>query len=175
MKAKLRAKHGMQLIAAVSLAALLASMAAHGDDGYLPQQLRTQQQKSRFQLMLQQVQESARRRAASRQSVSEPPADKSPAAEIGNSSESMRLDPVSVADPPSLNMDPEGAQEFQSRQAYDRDQQRILEYRQQRRALIVESGPDGPLGANSYAQSRNELVRSNKQNQQQTLQRKLRN
>ena len=142
------------------------------DDGNLSQQLHTQQQQSRFQLMLEQVAKSARRRAAAAPSAPASHADPAARIDLGDWAESVRLQPVSVTDPASP--DSQAARRFQARQARDRDQQRILHHRQQRRALIAGGRTAGPLAIGSFAAKRRELVRYKAQNQRQSLQRKLR-
>lgn len=173
MNVKYRAKHPLRRVAALVLTAALVPLWATADDGGLSQQLRVQQHKSRFQLMLEQVQQQARRRAL-RVDSSATAAPASTLVDVGVATESMRLEPISVFDPPSLQIDQENTVQFRAEQAYDRDQQRILEYRQQRRALIAPR-TGSAIGVSSFAANRNELVRSNTQNQKQSLQRKLRN
>jgi hypothetical protein len=174
MNAKYRAKHPMGLAAALAavlaLTTSLASLCARADDGNLTLQVHIQQHKSRFQLMLEQVQERASRRAALGHASPATRAAASTPTDIGDSSQSMRLESIIVADPSPLQMDQESMLQFRAQQAYDRDQQSILDHRQQRRALLA--GPR--IGADRFATTRNELVRFDAQNQQQSLQRKLR-
>jgi hypothetical protein len=174
MNAKFRAKHPIRLALTLSVAMLLACVDANADDGNLTQQLEIQQQKSQFQLKLQQVQEQARQRAAAGQGASAG-TSASPPANIDDATDSARLNPISVGDTPSIDVDPQRTQEFQAEQAYERDQQRILENRQQRSALLEGSRPDGPGGADDFANRRENLNRFKSQDRQQALQRKLRN
>ena len=171
MNAKFRAKQPIRLTATLILAALIVCPRAHADDGNLTQQLQTQQDKSSFQLKLQQIEEQARRRAAAGQGASSPPPS-APSADMGDANESVRLNPVGVDNPSTTDVDPQNSQEFRARQAYERDQQRILDNRQQRSALLEDSRPGG---ADDYADRRENLNRFKSQNRQQALQRKLRN
>ena len=173
MNAKYRAKHPLRWAAVLALTASLAPLWAAAEDGGLTQQLRVQQHKSRFQLMLEQVQEQARRRAALQSNAPAGAGPESPAMDFGDATESVRVTPVSVVDTSDLSIDQENAAEFNARQAYERDQQRILDQRQRRRALIAEPRTGSVIG--SFSAERNELVRFNTQDQMQRLQRKLRN
>jgi hypothetical protein len=180
MNAKFRAKHplGPVIVLATALApvlvltASLAPVRVLADDAGLAQQLRVQQQKSSFQLMLEQIEQRARRRAEGHETPAFPAPASTPI-DLGVATESMRLNSISVSDPPSLQIDQEDTAQLRAEQAYDRDQQRILDYRQQRRALI---GPrsGSAIGVDSFATNRNELVRFSTQSQKQSLQRKLR-
>ena len=161
-----------RLAAAFSLTAWLIPLSVTADDGNLTQQLHTQQQRSRFQLMLEQVADGARRRAAA-QSAATTHAGPAAPIDFGDWTESARLVPITVTDPVSLTSKAESARRFRARQAHDRDQQRILHHRQQRRALIA-GARSGPLGIDSFGAKRRELVRYHAQNQGQSLQRKLR-
>jgi len=172
MNGKYRAKRCTRLAAALSLTAWLIPVSVTADDGNLTQQLHTQQQQSRFQLMLEQVAKSARQRAAAAQSAPASHAGPATPIDLGDWAESVRLQPVSVTDP--VPLDSQAARRFQARQAHDRDQQRILHHRQQRRALIAGARTVGPLAMDSFGAKRRELVRYNAQNQRQSLQRKLR-
>jgi hypothetical protein len=173
MNVKYRAKHPSRRFAALILAAAFVPLWASADDGGLTQQLRVQQHQSRFQLMLEQVQQQARRRALSHASTAAGAPASTPV-DVGVATESMRLEPISVFGPPSLQIDQEITPQFRAGQAYERDQQRILEHRQQRRALIA-PGTGSAIGGSGFAANRNELVRFKTQNRQQSLQRKLRN
>ena len=168
-----RPKFRVRRAAALSLAAWLMPLSVTADDGNLTQLLHAQQQQSRFQLMLEQVAKSARQRAAAAPSA---PASRAGAAtriDLGDWAESARLRPVTVTDPVSPQMEAKSTRRVQARQAHDRDQQRILHQRQQRRALIA-GGRTGPLGIDSFGAKRRQLVRYKAQNQRQSLQRKLR-
>ena len=175
MNGKYRPKLRMRQVAAVSLAAWLIPSSVTADDGNLTQQLRVQQQQSRFQLMLEQVAKSARQRAAAAPSAPASHAGAATPIDLGDWAESARLQPVTVTGPESPQMEAESTRRVQARQARDRDQQRILHQRQQRRALIAAGRTGGPLGVDSFGAKRRQLVRYNRQNQRQSLQRKLRN
>lgn len=174
MNRKCRAKHHNRLAGALALSAGLLPLWVVADDGNLTQQLRIQQQTSRFQLMLEQVQESARRRAALGHTAPATRAGVPASMDIGDWNESIRLDPVSVTDPHAAPIEPRGASQFQAQQAYERDQRRILDHRQQRRALIGGARSTSVIGVDSFAAKRNRLVRYKAQNKRQSLQRKLR-
>lgn len=175
MNAKYRAKPPRRRAAVLALTASLVPFWAAAEDGGITQQLRVQQHKNRFQLMLEQVQAQARRRAALENNASARAATVSPPTDLGDATESMRLKSMPVTEPARLSIDPENAAEFRTRQAYERDQQRILDQRQQRRALIAGPRTGSVIGTDSFSANRNELVRFNTQNQKQRLQRKLRN
>ena len=167
MNGKYRAKDRRRLADAVVFAVWLIPQFATAEDGNLNQQLRIQQHKSHFQLMLEQVQRRARQRAeAGRAAAASYPASR---AGLGDWTQSPRLDPVVVATPATPHTGPDSTAELAARQAQERDQRRILDHRQQRRALIA-----GAARTNSYPVKRRELVRFNAQNQRQSLQRKLR-
>lgn len=173
MNTKYRAKDRGRLVGALVVAALLVPVSVPADDGNLAQQLRVQQQKSRFQLMLEQVQQRARQRAAAGQAAAPRPSS-SPSSvglekTLGNWTESVRLRPISPASP--LQAAPDSTRKLAAGQAYERDQRRILDYRQQRRALIAGARRSS---SNSFQAERGELVRFKVQNQRLTLQRKLR-
>lgn len=169
MNAKFRAKHGCCLVTA--LAVWLVAVGAPADDGNLDQQLGRQQQKSRFQLKLEQVQEQARRRAAAAQSVRAPQPEAVSPRDMGEPDQSMRLAPITVTAPPSPGIDAYDAASIQTQQSHERDQQRILDQRQQQRALIA---GDRVGAEDRYAAKRGEIVRFKTQSQRQILQRKLR-
>jgi len=158
----------------VSLAVWLVTLSVTADDGNLTQQLQAQQQQSRFQLMLEQVADGARQRAAAAQSA--PVSNAGPAApmDLGDWAGSLRLGPVGVTDPVLPGTKTETARRLHARQAYERDQQRVLDHRQQRRALIAGARISNSAGAGSFGAKRREFVRYNAQNQRQSLQRKLR-
>jgi hypothetical protein len=174
MNGKYRPKFRVRRAAALSLAAWLIPLSVTADDGNLTHLLRAQQQQSRFQLMLEQVAKSARQRAAAAPSAPASHAGAATEIDFGGWAESARLQPVTVTDPVSPQMKAESTHRVQARQVHDRDQQRILHQRQQRRALIA-GGRSGPLGIDSFGAKRRQLVRFNAQNQRQSLQRKLRN
>jgi hypothetical protein len=174
MNGKYRAKPRTRLAGAVSLAVWLVPLSVTADDGNLTQQLHAQQQQSRFQLMLEQVAKSARQRAAAAQSAPASRAVPATPIDLGDWAESLRLQPISVADPVLPGTEMDTARRLQVRQAYERDQQRVLHHRQQRRALIAGARTSNPAGAGSFGAKRRELVRYNAQNQRQSLQRKLR-
>lgn len=182
MNAKSRAKCRLPAGILLAAAACLVPPGAGADDGHLTQQVRTEQHKSNFQLMLEQVQESSRRRAAAAQRGAEPrrggrSTAASPAMDLGDSTQSVRLDPGSVTGRVPGDLEPESARRLRARQAYDRDQRRILDNRQRRGALIARSrnvGPAGSAGSGSFAAKRREMVRFKSQNQRLSVQRKLR-
>jgi hypothetical protein len=60
------------------------------------------------------------------------------------------------------------------KQAYERDQRRILDLRQRQSALIARSRNVGSTGPGSFAAKRREMVRFKSQNRRLSLQRKLR-
>ncbi len=163
----------VRLAAAVALTGCLIPLSAAADDGNLTQQLRFQQNASRFQLMLEQVRESARRRGAVRQTDPAARAGASTPANLGDWTESARLHPNTVSDPVALSIAPTTLRRLRAEQAFERDQQRMLGYRQQRRALIIRARTGAPLGVD-FGTKRRELVRYKVQGQQQSLQRKLR-
>lgn len=161
------------VVLAVAVCSL--SLAAGADDGNLAQQVRIEQHRSNFQLMLEQVQESARRRAAAARERGEIPRDgRATATDLGDSAQSLRLDPVGVTAPALGELEPESARRLRADQAYERDQRRILDERQRRSALIAGSRNAGPAGSRSFSVKRREVVRFDSQNQRQSLQRKLR-
>ena len=174
MNAKYRAKQRVQLATVLLVTVWLVPAQVTADDGNLAQQLRIQQHKSRFQLMLEQVQERARQRAAHGHVATRADVDTSTPAALGDWSQSVRLDPVSVTGPGLRKFNPDQAFRLQARQAYERDQRRILDHRQQRRALISGLRSGGSTGLNSFQAKRRELARFHTQNQRQILQRKLR-
>jgi hypothetical protein len=174
MNGKYRAKSCTRLAAALSLTLWLIPLSVTADDGNLTQQLHTQQQQSRFQLMLEQVAEGARQRAAAAQSTPAPNAGSATPIDLGDWAESLRLEPVGVTGPVLPGTRTETVRRLQARQAYERDQQRVLEHRQQRRALIAGARISNPAGAGNFGAKRRELVRYKAQNQRQSLQRRLR-
>lgn len=174
MNAKYRAKQHVPLAAVLLVTVSLVPAQVTADDGNLAQQLRIQQHKSRFRLMLEQVQERARQRVAHRPVATRADTGTSTPAALGDWSQSVRLDPASVTGPGSRKFDPGQTLRLKARQAYERDQRRILDHRQQRRALISGLRTGGPSGLNSFQAKRRELTRFNTQNQRQILQRKLR-
>jgi hypothetical protein len=174
MNAKYRAKHCRRLAGVLALTASLTPLWAGADDGNLDQQLRIQQHKSRFQLMLEQVQESARRRAGPERATPLTHASAPNSTDLGDWTDSVRLHPVSLSDPLTSGIDSDSASRFRAQQAYDRDQQRILDHRQRQRALIGRTRTGGALGVDRFSTKRGELVRYKVQNRRQSLQRKLR-
>ena len=173
MNGKYRAKRRARLAGALALAGWLNPLSATADDGNLTQELRVRQTMSRFQLMLEQVQARARRRAAARQTGPATPAGPPTPVNLGDGAESVRLHPVTVTDPVAIAIAPRTLRRLRAEEAYERDQQRILDQRQQRRALVIGARTGGPLGVD-FATKRRALVRYNIQSQQLSLQRKLR-
>ncbi len=176
MNAKYRAKDRGRRAGALVFAALLVPGYVAADDGNLAQQLRVQQQRSRFQLMLEQVQQRARRRAVTGQAA-DPGHSGSPSPvglekTFGDWTESVRLQPISPGGP--VQAAPDRAADLAVHQAFERDQRRILDHRQQRRALIAGARSGSTVRSDSFQAKRGELVRFSAQNQRQSLQRKLR-
>jgi hypothetical protein len=164
----------MAALVAVTLTGWLLPGNVMADFDGLDQRLRTEQEKSRFLLMLEQVQASARRRAAQGPADSAASSAASTPVDLGWA-ESVRLDAAPVTRPPRRDVDAAAARRFEADQARERDQRRILDQQQRRHALIA--GPrarpsSGDLGG--YATKRRELVRFGTQNQRLSLQRKLR-
>jgi hypothetical protein len=173
--AKMRTSLAAALVPmALALTGWLIPLPASADFGDLSQPLRVQQQKSRFQLMLEQVQESARQRAAAMGTTSVERTSRSTPVGLGDWTASLRLDPTTVTGPVPRRIDPEAQRRLRAEQAYERDQRRILDHRQKRHALVVGSRSRGPAGLDIYAEKRRNLVRYRSQNQRLTLQRKLR-
>ena len=170
MNAKNRAKGPLAASVLVALAVVVARAGA--DDGNLTQRARIEQNKSAFELKLEQIEESARQRAAAerRESAAQGPAP----VDLGSSGESLRLTPIDPTQypPPSTLSESEGR--LEAEQSYDRRQREILDQRQQRRALRSESPVVRSSPIDSYARDRGEQVRFRSENRQQTLQRKLR-
>ena len=169
MNAKYRAKDRGRLVGALAIAALLLTVSVAADDGNLAQQLRVQQQKSRFQLMLEQVQQRARQRAVAGQAAAPRQSSSPSPVALGDWTESVRLRTISPGAPMQAAYD--SKTELAVQQAYERDQRRILDYGQRRRALIAGARTSR---SNSFQAKRAELVRFKIQNQRQSLQRKLR-
>lgn len=173
MNTKYRAKDRSWLAGALVVTALLVPVSVAADDGNLAQQLRVQQQKSRFHLMLEQVQQRASQRAVAGQAAAfrqaSSPSSVGLEKTLGNWTESLRLHSISPASP--LQAAPDRTTELAAHQAYERAQRRILDYRQQRRALIAGARRSS---SNSFQARRGELARFNTQNQRLALQRKLR-
>jgi hypothetical protein len=169
-----RRSRGMAALMAITLTSGALPGSALADFDGLNQQLRMEQQKSRFQLMLEQVQESARRRARQAQTAAAASASAPTPVDLGGGTESVRLDAVTLSEPPPQT-DAAWTRPLEVEQARERDQRGILDQQQQRRGLIA--GPrartySGDLGG--YASKRRELVRFGTQNQRLSLQRKLR-
>ena len=160
------------MAAAAGATLVLASAATAADDGNLGQQLRIEQSKSRFQLMLEQVRESARLRAAEQRARAEAPQGIRVPADPMESSESVRLDIDPVTDPSFQEIEPESARRLRAEQAYERDQRRILDQRQRRSALVSRGRPTA--GAGGYAERRARMVRFRTQDRRLSVQRKLR-
>lgn len=170
MNAKSRAKHRLFIPGVLIIAVILVSSGADADDGNLQQQLRKEQQKSEFELKLEQVRESARQRAAEGRAPAEAPVPR----DLGEQSESVRLDAAGTHAPAASDLEPPSARRLRESQAYERDQRRYLDERQRREGLVAGSRATGPAGARSSAIERRALTRSRSQNRRQTLQRKLR-
>lgn len=170
MNGKCPAKTRAGLAAAVCLSAWLAPAWVSADFDDLNQPLRIEQQKSRFQLMLEQVQERARQRAATRSASLEQARSADPVG-LGDWSESLRLDSMAVTEPAPLGLDPQPERRLRAEHAYERRQRQTLDQRQQRDALIVGAGVRDP--ADSYATKRRSLVRFKSQDARLNLQRKL--
>lgn len=158
---------------ALVIAAWLVPQQVTADDGNLTQQLQVQQHRSRFQLMLEQVEQRARQRAGAAQTGT-PSYRGSPSPALGDWSDSVRLDPVAVATPSPARTGPDDTAGLVAQQAYERRQRQILDYRQQRSALLAGTRGAESNRAGSFQAKRRELVRFNAQNQRQSLQRKLR-
>ena len=173
MNGNYRAKPRTRPAAALLLMVWLIPPSVTADDGNLAEQLRTQQKTGRFQLMLEQVAERARQRAAAQPAATKQ-AGPSRRIDLGDWTESVRLQPVSMTEPVSLKGEVTATRRFRARQAYERDQQRSLHHRQQRRALIAAPRTRGAIVSDSFGTKRRELVRYNVENQRQALQRKLR-
>jgi hypothetical protein len=173
MNAKCRAKCRARLAGALLLAVWPILQYVTADDGNLIQQLRIQQHMSRFQLMLEQVQARARQRLATGQAVTPRAGSLSPT-DAGDWTPSLGLDPITVSKPAMPRIDADATLRLGARQAHERDQRRILDHRQQRRALTAGAHTLGAMRADSFQVKRRELVRFNAQIQRQTLQRKLR-
>lgn len=159
--------------AAVSWGWLVAPSSVSADFVELDQQLRIQQQRSRFELMLEQVEESARRRAATSRAMPAGRAAPTPV-DLGEATESPRLDTLIVTDPPGADEQMQSEPRLRADQAYERDQRRILDHRQQRDALVAGPRASGPAVDDGYASKRGNLTRYKTQNNRLTLQRKLR-
>lgn len=152
--------------------AVAAAPRADADDGNLTQRVQIEQSKSVFELKLEQIEESTRQRAAEkrRESAAPPPEP----VDLGDADESLRLTPIDPIDSPPPATLPESAARLETEQAYDRRQREILDQRQQRRALRIDSPVVRPHAIGAYARERSESVRFRSESRQQTLQRKLR-
>ncbi len=156
------------------LAGWLLPMAVMADFDGLGQQLRIEQHKSRFQLMLEQVGESARRRAAGKMApLPVPGGAAAKPSGLGDASESVRLDALDVTGPPPA-IDATSVRRLEAAQARERDQRRMLDQRQQRAALVAVPLGDSGARFGGFAATRREMVRFGIQNQRLSLQRKLR-
>ena len=173
MNAKCRAKDRGRLAGALLVAVWPMLQCATADDGNLTQQLRIQQHTSRFQLMLEQVQARARQRRAAGQAVT-PKAGSLSQTGVADWTPSPGLDPITVSKPAMPRIDTDARLRLGARQAHERDQRRILDHRQQRRALGAGARTLGAMRADSFQAKRRELARFNAQNQRQTLRHKLR-
>lgn len=175
MNAKSPAKSRPARVHALALGVCMLVSGATADDGNLQQQLRTEQQGSAFRLMLEQVEESARRRAAEGRAAGaadrgEPPR----AADPGDAHQSLRLPTEAVADPAGLAPEPESARRLRARQARERDRRRILDEQQRRSALVAGTRTRGLDAAGAYAERRRQMDRFKSQNRRLSVQRKLR-
>jgi len=174
MNGKITAIHRIRLSAALALTMALISINVAADFGNLEQALAVQQNKSSFQLMLEQVQARARQRASAAPAsaaATTPSVEKIP---LGDETETVRLTPLPVVAPDVFEIEPSSLQRLRAEQAYERDQRRILDYRQQTRALTRDLRKAGPVGTDRYATRRSELVRFDTQNKRLSVQRKLR-
>ena len=170
MNGKCPAKTRAGLAAAVCLSAWLVPAWVSADFDDLNQTLRIEQHKSRFQLLLEQVQESARQRAATR-SASVDRAGSADPVGLGDWTESLRLDSVAVTKSVPLGLDAKPERRLRAKHAYERRQRHILDQRQRRDALVAGARARGP--ADGYAAKRRGLVRYRSQNARLNLQRKL--
>lgn len=178
MNVKSRAKRGPTpvgpLVVLAGTAMALAGAATGADDGNLGQQLRMEQAKSAFQLMLEEVRESARLRAMEERGRAEARRDTSAPLESGDSSESVRLDVQRVTEPGFQDPEPAPARRLRADQAYERDQLRILAERQRRSALVSGGLRTGPAGTDGFADRRARMTRFKTQDRRLAVQRKLR-
>lgn len=171
--AKTRAGLAVVSLAGLTMTGWLAAASVSADFDDLSQQLRIQQHKSRFQLMLEQVQESARQRATTRTPSVERAGPSAPVG-LGDWTESLRLDSATVSEPVPLGIAAKSKRRLRARQSYERKQRHILDQRQRRDALIAGSRTRGPAGTDNFSAKRRNLVRYRTENQRLTLQRKLR-
>ena len=172
MNAKSWAKRCRSPAAALALATCLVGAGA--DDGNLDRRYLSEQRKSAFELKLEQVRESARRRAAEKRAQGTAGERRSIPADLGNASQSVRLEPVRVTEPAKPDGQPPSLRRLRAEQAYDRDQRRILDQRQRRSALVASTRRTPPAGAERYAEKRRLRMRMRSQDQRLSLQRKLR-
>ncbi|MDX1434686.1 MAG: hypothetical protein R3286_19750 [Gammaproteobacteria bacterium] len=158
-------------LVSVAALAVVAAPRAGADDGNLTQRVHIEQSKSAFELKLEQIEESTRQRAAEqrREGAARPlePVD------LGDADESLRLTPIDPIESPPASLS-ESAAGLETEQAYDRRQREILDQRQQRRALRIDSPVVRSNAIGSYARERSDSVRFRSESRQQTLQRKLR-
>lgn len=174
MNGKFRAKPGRCRPVAIGAVLAILLPGVRADDGNLTQQLQREQNKSSFQLMLEQVRERMRRRAEAGAGPAPREASVAPR-DLGDANESVRLEPEPVTIPDDPWLDDAEMRRLDAEQAYERDQKRILDERQRRRAVGQRSLTSGPgLSAEAYGIKRREMVRANSQTRQLDLQRKLR-
>ena len=160
------------LVSLATLAAVMATGAALADDGNLTQQVRIEQSKSQFQLQLEQIEARARQRAAA--AAAGNPGARPARVDLGDSGDSLRLEPIDVGDPALPTQSLDSARELELKQAYDRDERWILDQRQRRDALRADSPVIRSNGIGAYARERQDRVRYQTENRQQAVQRKLR-
>lgn len=183
MNAKIPAKRRPRGVRALVLCACLLGSGVAADDGNLGQQLRTEQQRSAFRLMLEQVQESARRRAAEGRAAGGADRGESarssglrdaPASDLGDAHQSVRIPTEAVADPAGLAGRQESARRLRARQARESDQRRILDQQQRRSALVAGARTRGLDTPGAYGERRRQMERFKSQNRRLSVRRKLR-
>ncbi len=168
------AKFRVRLIHALALAVWLSGPSAFADDAGLAQQLRVQQQQSRFQLMLEQVRERARRRFEAGHAAAGAGVSRAAERDLGDRTESVRLESMVVIDTVEQGADEVAHRRLLAQQDFERDQQRIVHLRQDRRVPVVGPRMAGSPGIDAYATKRRERTRYETQSERQSLQRKLR-
>ena len=173
--AKTRARPAAAVgLAGLALAVWLAPATVSADFDDLNQGLRIEQQKSRFQLMLEQVQESARQRAGARRSASTERGEAPAPVDLGDWTESVRLDSRSTTVPAAfLGSAKRTEKRLRARHAYEDRQRRILDERQRRDALVVNARSRGSA-IDGFSSKHRSRVRYRIENQRLNLQRKLR-